>query len=452
MDLLTISDRQQQNSPISLTSSSISFEKTRHDNTSTKSWAQNKILQVQTNTHILKALFSEKEDLSKGAQEDDKEAVHDIVFNNYGINQEGTIEVVNQPLLKKQKKVLGFLLKEFGAAILKGKSIMNVSLPVSIFEPLSQIEREAHSLLYAPHFLEKAGEINDVFEQFKLTISYFIASLHLGVNPQKPFNPVLGETFQGSIGGYPVFGEQVSHHPPALALQMLGKNYTIQGTTEFNAHLSMNSVKSKKIGCLNVIYKNTGAIIKAQSPAGMMQGTAIGKRTFHFTDKYYIFDIENKFYAEIDFDCEGNSEYKRLAKEAKENKKPKIAKDFFSGAIWVVKDNFVEIMKESASKLQDIELKFKEKEHAVIKLETIQGHWMQYLKLGEQITWSFGDPWPYKLQYMENPLPSDSNFRLDLLYLKIGEEEKAQDNKKRIEEVQRHDRKLREKYASKSKK
>ena len=436
-----------------LTSTPGSFTKTQSDSIKdTKVWAQKKILQVQTNAHIIKCLFGLKEDLSKGVQEDDSEGVHNIVFGNYGFNQEGTIEVINRPLLQQQKKVLGFLIKEFGSAIFSGKSIMSVSLPVTIFEPCSQIEREAHSLLYAPHFLEKAGEINDVFEQFKLTVTFFLASLHLGVNPQKPFNPVLGETFQGMIGGCPVYGEQVSHHPPALGLQMLGKNYTIEGTTEFNANLSMNSVKSKKIGYLKIKYKNTGVTIRGQTPIGVMEGTAIGKRTFRFTDKYYIFDIENKFYAEIDYDYEGNPVYKKLVKEAKEAKGAKISKDFFSGGIWMVKDNFVEKMKQSAAKLQDVELKFKEKEHAMMKLETIQGHWMQYLKLGDKVSWTFGDPWPYKLQYSENPLPSDSNFRLDLLYLKLKDEEKAQDHKKRIEEAQRQDRKLREKYASQKKK
>ena len=43
----------------------------------------------------------------------------------------------NEEEVKKQSKVLSYLIKRMGVNILKGKSIMNVSLPVAIFEKLS---------------------------------------------------------------------------------------------------------------------------------------------------------------------------------------------------------------------------------------------------------------------------------------------------------------------------
>jgi hypothetical protein len=41
-------------------------------------------------------------------------------------------------------------------------------------------------------------------------------------NPKisKPFNPILGETYQGIIGGIPIYFEQISHHPPISAFYM----------------------------------------------------------------------------------------------------------------------------------------------------------------------------------------------------------------------------------------
>ena len=36
----------------------------------------------------------------------------------------------------------------------------------------------------------------------------------------KPFNPILGETFQGVIGDYEIAIEQISHHPPISAFEM----------------------------------------------------------------------------------------------------------------------------------------------------------------------------------------------------------------------------------------
>jgi len=355
--------------------------------------------------------------------------------------KDGSIEMYNHDILKRQKQVLGSLIKQFGSALFTGKSIMNISLPVSIFEARSQIEREAYSLLYAPAFLEKAGSITDKFEQFKLTVSFFVASLHLGVNPEKPFNPIIGETFQGIINGNPVYGEQVSHHPPALALQMVGRNFTFDGATEFHAAISINSVKSGKLGFLNVRYPNTGVNIKAQYPLGMMTGTAIGKRIFQFVDKFYIFDAENQFYAEIDFDSVSK----------KKRKIEKVGKDYFSGAIWRINAEFAHKISQKSNQLQAVEFNFKERVNAVEKMKDIEGSWMSYLRIGNEVTWRFEKTLPSKLEYFDHPLPSDSNFRLDILHLRAKDETKSQNSKMILEEDQRKDKKLRSLVISRSK-
>ena len=44
-----------------------------------------------------------------------------------------------------------------------------------------------------------------------------IASMPIGVAMKKPFNPILGETYQGKIGEYNIALEQISHHPPISA-------------------------------------------------------------------------------------------------------------------------------------------------------------------------------------------------------------------------------------------
>jgi len=396
------------------------------------------IASVQNGSYLTKYLESLNQDLSKGKGQTIEESVRLGLSRTYRMLKDGSIEMYHPDILKKQKQVLGSLIKQFGSALFSGRSIMNISLPVSIFEARSQIEREAYSLLYAPTFLEKAGMVNDKFEQFKLTVSFFVASLHLGVNPEKPFNPVIGETFQGIINGSPVYGEQVSHHPPALALQMLGKNFSFDGVTEFHAAISINSVKSGKLGFLSVKYPNTGVVIKAQYPLGMMSGTAIGKRIYQFTDKFYIFDVENGFYAEIEFDNEA-SIYKRKRKICN------VGRDYFSGAIWRINTDFAEKIGggSGSQKLQATEFNFKERAHAIEKLEDIEGCWMSNLKIGDEIYWKFDETKPSKLEYFDNPLPSDSNFRLDILYLRALEEEKAQEYKRILEDDQRKDKKLR---------
>ena len=58
---------------------------------------------------------------------------------------------------------------------------------------------------------------------------------------EKPFNPILGETYPGSVDGCPIYGEQISHHPPISSLLMIGRGYKIFGNFEAKVHLGINS-------------------------------------------------------------------------------------------------------------------------------------------------------------------------------------------------------------------
>jgi len=154
----------------------------------------------------------------------------------------------SQEVISKQRGVLGHFLKQMGNAILSGRSVMTVSFPVSVFEKRTLLERNAGTMLYAPQILNKSAATTDYMEQFRLVIAYFSATLLVDTYPEKPFNPILGETFQCLIGGCPYYAEQISHHPPICAYELLGKNFRLWGTKEFHAKLSGNSMKTKYYG------------------------------------------------------------------------------------------------------------------------------------------------------------------------------------------------------------
>lgn len=45
----------------------------------------------------------------------------------------------------------------------------------------------------------------------------------------RSFTPFLGETFQGSIGGFPVYAEQIHTNPPVSYFLLFGSNYKLYG-------------------------------------------------------------------------------------------------------------------------------------------------------------------------------------------------------------------------------
>jgi hypothetical protein len=61
-----------------------------------------------------------------------------------------------------------------GANLISGKSVLNVSLPVDIFEPRSLLERSCASFGCAPKYLKPVAEA-DVYTQMKAVTGFMIS-------------------------------------------------------------------------------------------------------------------------------------------------------------------------------------------------------------------------------------------------------------------------------------
>ena len=72
------------------------------------------------------------------------------------------------------------MIKKMGSNLLKGKSIMTVSIPVTVFESRTLLERVADNFLYAPIFLDQAAQvIDDPIQSFKLVVTQIVTIFHL---------------------------------------------------------------------------------------------------------------------------------------------------------------------------------------------------------------------------------------------------------------------------------
>lgn len=89
-------------------------------------------------------------------------------------------------------------------------------------------------------------EATDPVERLKNVIASVIAGLHLTCTQAKPFNPILGETYQGVFeDGTLIYCEQVSHHPMVSAWEMIGPNgcFHFSGHGQWIGSFRGNSVK-----------------------------------------------------------------------------------------------------------------------------------------------------------------------------------------------------------------
>jgi len=169
---------------------------------------------------------------------------------------------LNDQHISNQRTVILYLAKKIGVNILSGRSIMNVSLPIRIFEPRSFLEKTANDFSNTPYFLEKAQACSDPLQRFKWISTWQVATLHLEPQMMKPFNPILGETFQGSFGNYEVILEQISHHPPISAFQIWNASDEsapkVEGHFVFEASTGIRKMTGYKGGDMKITFPDSG--------------------------------------------------------------------------------------------------------------------------------------------------------------------------------------------------
>ncbi|EFR02683.1 oxysterol-binding protein 2 [Nannizzia gypsea CBS 118893] len=112
-----------------------------------------------------------------------------------------------------------------------GKDLSTISMPVSANEPLSLLQRAAEQLEYS-QLLDKAANATDALERLiyvtAFALSQFSSSRIKERTIRKPFNPMLGETYELVLPerGFRFIAEKVSHRPVQLAMQADSRDWS----------------------------------------------------------------------------------------------------------------------------------------------------------------------------------------------------------------------------------
>ena len=346
------------------------------------------------------------------------------------------LRFIDEETIANQRNVIKHVISKIGSNILSGSGIMNVSLPVNIFDQRSLLEVFAHQCRLTPYYLEKAGETKDPIEKLKLATTFAISRIHLSVTQLKPFNPIWGETFQCKIGDTKLYLEQSCHHPPIYHFLQLGKHFKAYGYQQPEASTGANSVVAKTLGKYTVDYEDgTSHLIY---PCDLiMNGTLVGDRTYAIVGKFYIVDKKNGYISYIEFNPETRGFFGKMFSGKK------TFPDFYTGCITRL-DQTIYNQKNDSYTLKD--------NHT--PLVKITGEWSTNCTCDGEEYWNYDNKAykPFPLKRMGYTLPSDSTVREDCLYLKEGDQDKAAKAKVEMEEIQRRDRRLRAEYEKKSKK
>ena len=113
---------------------------------------------------------------------------------------------------------------------LVGKDLTRVSMSVYLNEPISMLQRSCEIFEHTS-VLDNANAQSDRFKRTAYCLGFLMMNLSQAIGRnKKPFNPLLGETFEVFHNGLFCICEQVSHHPPISALYAENDNFKVWGS------------------------------------------------------------------------------------------------------------------------------------------------------------------------------------------------------------------------------
>lgn len=331
------------------------------------------------------------------------------------------------------------LLKSVGSKLKEGKilDLLKISRPAVLSAPKTYLECIAGDLFHTK-FLDRAAATQDPVLRMKNVIAFTLSGLcrnitELGNNG--PLNPILGETYYAEKrDGTKLFCEQISHHPPVSAFLMNhpAGAYKVYGTGEVTAKMTgLNTINGQRVGDTVIVFKNGEKIIIG-NPEMRIDGLVMGERIVNYMKSFSITDEKNRLAAEITFNYEEIGTMTKLATSFKglfggsSQKADKPLFDSFNISLY------------SFTKQKD--------SNEVTRAEICSGtgSWLSHLEIEGDMYWKLTDA--VEDAWMETntmKLDSDSRNRMDANCIKKKNYDQAQREKDGLENLQRHDAKLR---------
>jgi hypothetical protein len=130
----------------------------------------------------------------------------------------------------------------------------------------------------------------------------FVLSLQtMELRSEKPFNPILGETFQGFLGGIPICYEQISHHPPISSFYMKSDTFELYGNLISYADLGLNKGVGGNAGTIHIKFNINNTHFECTTPPCEISGLIFGERRFKVINKGFVVEKSRLLYSEVIF-------------------------------------------------------------------------------------------------------------------------------------------------------
>ncbi|AQK56466.1 Oxysterol-binding protein-related protein 3B [Zea mays] len=152
-----------------------------------------------------------------------------------------------------------------------------VTLPVIIFEPMTMLQKMAELMEYC-ELLDKADECEDPYMRMVYASTWAVSVYFAYQRTWKPFNPILGETYEMvNHQGITFLAEQVSHHPPMGVAHCENEHFTYDITSKVKTKFLGNSLEIYPVGRTRVTLKKSGVVLDLVPPLTKVNNPIFGR-------------------------------------------------------------------------------------------------------------------------------------------------------------------------------
>eukprot|EP00891_Asterochloris_glomerata_P007468 jgi/Astpho2/7468/Aster-02045 len=177
-----------------------------------------------------------------------------------------------------------------------------VALPVWIMMPFTMLQNIAEIMEYTDP-LSRAAKTQDPYERLAWVVGFTMGPFPGNERTWKPFNPILGETFELDLPerGVRFVAEQVSHHPPVGAAHGEHQDWQYDMVSAPTTKFLGNSVDIFPIGRTRIRLKSTGEVFTLVPPNCKAHNVVVGRTWVDSFGDYSLFNATTGAKAEMYF-------------------------------------------------------------------------------------------------------------------------------------------------------
>lgn len=167
-----------------------------------------------------------------------------------------------------------------------GKDLSALSMPVDMNEPITILQRYAEILEYCDlvdnalqgKYPEDSGEL--ILRIAAFAASYLSCMRKKIRSSRKPFNPMLGETFElvREDKGFRLLSEKVSHRPPVFALYVEARDWTLSFSPAPSQKFWGKTSEIYTKGVLKLTIRSSGEVYTWSQPTCVLKNIIAGEK------------------------------------------------------------------------------------------------------------------------------------------------------------------------------